>query len=110
MAFILAILAGGLSGGSHSIIVVFAQGLLPRSKAFASGMILGLIFGTGAVGNFLIGWLSDQIGLATSFQIVAGAIVIASFLALLLPAPTPAVVEIPTLSPQERTADAQPIT
>jgi FSR family fosmidomycin resistance protein-like MFS transporter len=89
LAFALAIAAGGLSGGSHSIIVVFAQGLLPRSKGFASGMILGLIFGTGAVGNFLIGWLSDTVGLETAFQLVAGAIVVASVLALALPGSQP---------------------
>lgn len=85
LAFALAILAGGLSGGSHSIIVVFAQSLMPSSKGFASGMILGLIFGTGAVGNFLIGWLSDVVGLDAAFQLVAGAIVVASLLALLMP-------------------------
>jgi MFS transporter, FSR family, fosmidomycin resistance protein len=107
-AFILAILAGGLSGGSHSIIVVFAQSLLPRSRGFASGMILGLIFGTGAVGNFLIGWLSDQIGLTPSFQIVAGAIVVASGLALLLPAQAPAAQPEP-VPVQELVTDTQPV-
>jgi FSR family fosmidomycin resistance protein-like MFS transporter len=86
LAFALAILAGGLSGGSHSVIVLAAQELLPSSKAFASGMILGLIFGTGAVGSFLIGALSESIGLEMVFHLVAGAIVIASLLALLLPA------------------------
>ncbi len=86
VAFALAILAGGLSGGSHSVIVLSAQELLPGSKAFASGMILGLIFGTGAIGSFLIGALSESIGLEAVFQLVAVAIVIASLLALLLPA------------------------
>lgn len=86
IAFALAILAGGLSGGSHSVIVLAAQELLPGSKAFASGMILGLIFGTGAIGSFLIGALSESIGLEAVFPLVAGAIVIASLLALLLPA------------------------
>lgn len=86
VAFALAIAAGALSGASHSIIVVLAQGLLPGSRALASGLILGLIFGMGAVGNFLIGWMSEAIGLATSFQFVAGMVVVASLLALLLPA------------------------
>jgi FSR family fosmidomycin resistance protein-like MFS transporter len=86
LAFALAIGAGALSGASHSIIVVMAQSLLPGSRALASGLILGLIFGMGAVGNFLIGWMSEAIGLGTSFQIVAGAVIVASLLALLLPA------------------------
>jgi FSR family fosmidomycin resistance protein-like MFS transporter len=85
LAFTLAIAAGALSGASHSIIVVMAQGFLPGSKALASGLILGLIFGMGALGNFLIGLISEQIGLDTAFQLVAAAVVIASLLALALP-------------------------
>ncbi len=86
IAFVMAVAAGGLSGGSHSIIVVLAQQLIPASKGFASGAILGLIFGTGAIGNALIGIISDAIGLGTTFQLVAAAIVVASLIALALPA------------------------
>ncbi|MAS36581.1 MAG: hypothetical protein CL610_21430 [Anaerolineaceae bacterium] len=85
LAFVLAIAAGALSGASHSIIVVLAQDLLPGSRALASGLILGLIFGMGALGNFLIGWMAETIGLPVAFQVVAGAIVVASLLALALP-------------------------
>ena len=84
-AFVLAILAGGLSGGAHSLIVVLAQDLIPLRKGFASGAILGFIFGTGAVGSLVIGALSDQIGLAQTFQIVAVVIAVAGLLSLLLP-------------------------
>ncbi len=84
-AFVLAIAAGGLSGGSHSIIVVLAQDLIPMRKGFASGAILGFIFGTGAIGSFIIGAVSDQIGLTTTFQIVAFLIAAAGILALFLP-------------------------
>ena len=84
-AFALAILAGGLSGGSHSIIVVLAQELIPDSKGFASGAILGFIFGTGALGALAIGIISDTIGLATTFQFVAIAVFLAGFMGLLLP-------------------------
>lgn len=85
LAFALAIAAGALSGASHSIIVVLAQGFMPGSKALASGLILGLIFGMGALGSFLIGGLAEAIGLNIVFQITAGAIVGASLLALALP-------------------------
>lgn len=84
-AFALAIIAGGLSGGSHSIIVVLAQELIPDSKGFASGAILGFIFGTGALGSLVIGVISDQIGLTNTFQLVAIAVFIAGFIALFLP-------------------------
>jgi FSR family fosmidomycin resistance protein-like MFS transporter len=85
MAFVLAIVAGGFSGGSHSIIVVLAQELVPDSKGFASGAILGFIFAAGAVGNIIIGSVSDAIGLGYTFQIVAITAVISGFVALLLP-------------------------
>ena len=84
-AFVLAIAAGGLSGGAHSIIVVLAQDLIPMRKGFASGAILGFIFGTGAVGSLIIGAVSDQIGLATTFQMVAFLIAAAGILSLFLP-------------------------
>lgn len=86
MAFVLAILAGGLTGGSHSIIVVLAQELIPASKGLASGTILGFIFGTGALGSLIMGGLSDVIGLPTTFQIAAVTTVIAALLTLALPA------------------------
>ncbi len=87
LAFVLAIAAGGLSGGSHSLIVVLAQGLLPGRKGFASGAILGLIFATGAVGNLVIGWLADRVGVAAAFHIVAAVLVLTCGLWLLLPSP-----------------------
>ncbi len=85
LAFALAVAAGGLSGGAHSIIVVLAQDLIPMRKGFASGAILGFIFGTGAIGSFIIGAVSDQIGLTTTFQIVAFMIAGAGILSLFLP-------------------------
>ncbi|MCA9912310.1 MAG: MFS transporter [Anaerolineae bacterium] len=84
-AFLLAVLAGGFSGGAHSIIVVLAQEMVPRSKGFASGSILGFIFGAGALGSLLIGIVSDQIGLGLTFQAVAVAVALAGMVALLLP-------------------------
>ncbi|MCY3947493.1 MAG: MFS transporter [Anaerolineaceae bacterium] len=85
-AFTLAVLSGTLSGASHGLVVVLAQGFLPASRAMASGAALGLVFGTGAVGSAFIGWLAGIIGLGPSFQLVAVAIVLASVLTMLLPA------------------------
>jgi FSR family fosmidomycin resistance protein-like MFS transporter len=84
-AFVLAIAAGALGGGSHSIIVVLAQEMIPGRKGFASGAIMGFIFATGAVGSLFIGGLSDLIGLSASFQVVAMITAIASLLGFLLP-------------------------
>lgn len=85
LAFVLAILAGGLSGGSHSLIVVLAQELIPVAKGFASGLALGAIFGAGALGSALIGAMADGIGVGAAFQVVAITLVLAGVLALALP-------------------------
>ena len=84
-AFFLAIAAGGLSGGAHSLIVVMAQDLIPLRKGFASGAILGFIFATGAIGSLAIGVISEGVGLELTFQIVALMIAVAGALSLLLP-------------------------
>ena len=57
-------------------------------KGFASGAILGFIFGTGAIGTLIIGAVSDYIGLATTFQIVALIIALAGILSMFLPRQT----------------------
>lgn len=85
LAFIVAIAAGGFSGGSHSIIIQLAQSMMPSGKAFASGMIMGLIFGTGAIGTILIGHMWNLFGLTLTFQIVAVVVSIAALLGLTLP-------------------------
>jgi FSR family fosmidomycin resistance protein-like MFS transporter len=90
LAFGLAIAAGGLTGGSHSVIVALAQSLIPGRKGFASGATLGFLFGAGALGGLVIGGLSDQIGLEPAFQIIAGTTALAALLALALPASEPA--------------------
>ncbi len=98
-AFALAIAAGGFVGGSFSIIVVIAQGVIPLGRGLVTGLVLGFAFFTGAVGNPLLGLLADGaqvslrlrevtiggIGLEHTFQMVAGLALMAALLALLLP-------------------------
>jgi FSR family fosmidomycin resistance protein-like MFS transporter len=86
----LAVAAGALTGGSHSVIVAMTQRLLPARKGLAGGLTLGFIFGTGALGTLVIGGLSDRVGLLTAFQIVAGVTAVTSLLAWRLPADRPA--------------------
>jgi len=85
LAFPLAMLAGGLLGASHSILVVMFQALLPGRKALASGMALGYIFGIGALAAWGNGLLADSWGLITVIQMGAGLGLIGALLALLLP-------------------------
>jgi MFS transporter, FSR family, fosmidomycin resistance protein len=89
LAYLVAFAAGGLSGGSHSLIIVLAQELIPNSKGFASGSILGFIFAAGALGSLVIGFLADSFGLGTSFQIIGVLGALSGVVALLLPKAKP---------------------
>ncbi|MEZ4668753.1 MAG: MFS transporter [Anaerolineae bacterium] len=82
---ILAALLIGASSGAHSIIVVLAQNLLPGRKGFASGAVLGFIFGSGAVGNLIVGSLIDRFDPATTYHIIALVTLLTCGLWLLLP-------------------------
>jgi FSR family fosmidomycin resistance protein-like MFS transporter len=99
LAFMLALAAGGLSGGSFSIFVVLAQRILPTGRAFASGAIMGFSFVSGALGTLATGILADGpaslfgvqgavsggIGVETTYQIMAAVVVVAGLLTLALP-------------------------
>lgn len=83
--FLLIPLSGGLTGATHSIIVVLAQRMIPTGMAMASGMILGFMFASGAVGTFFSGYLADLFGVPLVFQLSALLALVAAGLALSLP-------------------------
>jgi FSR family fosmidomycin resistance protein-like MFS transporter len=56
---------GLLVGGQHSVLVVYAQQLLPVKQSFAAGLILGFTFASGAIGTYIAGRLADVVGLQT---------------------------------------------
>jgi FSR family fosmidomycin resistance protein-like MFS transporter len=82
--YLLIPLAGGLTGAVHSILVVLAQRAIPGGIALASGLILGFMFTSGALGTLLCGYLADQWGFPPVFQLTAGIALAASVLALTL--------------------------
>jgi MFS transporter, FSR family, fosmidomycin resistance protein len=82
---VMTLLVGALTGGSHSLLVVMAQQLLPARKGFISGLSLGYMFGMGAVGTLLIGALGDRVGLEAAYQFVGIVTVVAGIMALRLP-------------------------
>jgi MFS transporter, FSR family, fosmidomycin resistance protein len=57
--YVLIPLAGALTGSVHSIMVVFAQRIIPGGMALASGLILGFIFSSGALGLLYTGHLAE---------------------------------------------------
>lgn len=85
LIFVLVGLVGFLTGGQHSIFVVHAQSLLPVRKGFASGLILGFTFGSGAIGTWLCGIAGDLIGLQQAMIATALLGALAALLALTLP-------------------------
>ncbi len=85
LAFVLAVLVGGLMGSSHSILVVIAQSLLPSSKSLASGITLGYLFGIGAAAAWAIGEMATIWTLPAVIQSGAWLGGGAALLALVLP-------------------------
>lgn len=54
---------GFISSSSFSVIVVYAQELVPGKVGTVSGLIVGLAFGLGALGAVVLGTLADAYGL-----------------------------------------------
>jgi FSR family fosmidomycin resistance protein-like MFS transporter len=82
--FLLALLAGFTTGSVHSILVVLAQRHIPGGMAFASGLILGFMFTSGALGTLASGFLADLVGFPLVFRMTAGIALAGSLLALTL--------------------------
>jgi len=66
--FPLLLMAGFFAGMPHSVLVIMAQALMPGRRGFASGLILGLMFFSGAIGTFVLALVADSIGLAVALQ------------------------------------------
>lgn len=80
-------LAGALTGAVHSIMVVFAQRIIPGGMALASGLVLGFIFSSGALGLLFTGHLAELYGFPFVLTMTTAMVLIASPLALLLKEP-----------------------
>jgi FSR family fosmidomycin resistance protein-like MFS transporter len=87
--FVLLLLAGFFAGMPHSILVILAQSLMPGKRGMASGLILGLMFFSGAIGSLVVGWLGDRIGLGPALQWTAMLPAIAVAATFMLPSKTP---------------------
>ncbi|MDH7498919.1 MAG: MFS transporter [candidate division NC10 bacterium] len=77
-------LSGIMLLAGFSVIIVFAQELMPGNVGLASGLMLGLAFGAGGIGVFLSGLMADAMGLARSMRILALLPLLAGLLALFL--------------------------
>lgn len=82
--YVLVPLAGALTGAVHSIMVIFAQRIIPGGMALASGLALGFIFSSGALGLLLTGHLAEVYGFPYVLILTTGMVLAASPLALML--------------------------
>jgi FSR family fosmidomycin resistance protein-like MFS transporter len=82
--YLLIPLAGACTGAVHSIMVVLAQRIISGGMALASGLILGFIFSSGALGMLLTGPLAETYGFPTVLIITTGLVLLASPLAWML--------------------------
>ena len=85
--YLLIPLAGAFTGAVHSIMVVFAQRIIPGGMALASGLALGFIFSSGALGLLFSGHLAELYGFPFVLTMTTAMVLIASPLALLLKEP-----------------------
>jgi MFS transporter, FSR family, fosmidomycin resistance protein len=83
--FGLLFLAGFFNGMPHAILVLMVQSLLPNRRGTGSGLALGFMFFSGAVGSYFLGLIADQVGLDVALQGTAVLPLIALLAALLLP-------------------------
>lgn len=70
---------------SFAVGVVYAQMLLPRNIALASGLMIGLGVGAGGVGAYFLGAISDAYGVARVFELLAFVPLLAAFVSMFLP-------------------------
>tara|TARA_A100001037_G_C15138029_1_gene632139 strand:- start:1052 stop:2254 length:1203 start_codon:yes stop_codon:yes gene_type:complete len=82
MLYVLVFLSGFFNGGSHAVIVVIAQSLLPGRRALASGLIMGFMFASGALGSYAIGIAADYYSLVSAMQVNGLLCLLGSLIAL----------------------------
>ncbi|TLS54136.1 MFS transporter [Paenibacillus antri] len=68
---VLAVFAGFILSSAFSIIVVYAQELVPGKVGFVAGLFFGLAFGMGALGAATLGWLADMTSI-TLVMVISG--------------------------------------
>lgn len=85
--FVLIPMAGAFTGAVHSIMVVLSQRIIPGGMALASGLALGFIFSSGALGLLFSGHLAEVYGFPFVLTMTTGMVLLASPLALLLKEP-----------------------
>ncbi|ULL16116.1 MFS transporter [Paenibacillus sp. H1-7] len=83
-SMVLCVCIGLILLSGFSVIVVYAQELLPGKVGTIAGLFFGLAFGLGGIGSALLGYLADSAGLETVIR-VSAFLPLLGLLAILLP-------------------------
>ena len=78
------LLAGFFLGAAYTIVVVLGQKLIPGGMGLASGLILGFVFSSGALGVAFTGGLADLWGFDRVFLMTAAIALVGGFASLFL--------------------------
>ena len=81
---ILSILVGLILSSAFSVIVVYAQELMPQKVGMVSGFVFGFAFGIGALGAAALGGIADLVGMQQVFNALS-LLLFLGFLTALLP-------------------------
>lgn len=88
LSFVTAALVGFLAASTAPLMLVMAQQLIAGRAGMASGLILGLGFGAGAVGVPVMGALADKFGFLTALRLQSIIVLLTIGIAFLLPSET----------------------
>ncbi|MEB3100444.1 MFS transporter [Ferviditalea candida] len=83
-AYVISLVNGFIILSSFSVLVVYAQELMPGRVGMVSGLTIGLAFGMGAIGSAVLGGLADKIGIAEIMKL-SSYLPLSGLVALLLP-------------------------
>lgn len=84
VAILLCLMIGMILMSGFSVIIVYAQEMLPGHVGTVAGLFFGLSFGLGGLGSVIMGWLMDTHGVSSMIQACAFLPLLGLF-ALLLP-------------------------
>ncbi|MFC0211724.1 MFS transporter [Paenibacillus chartarius] len=68
-AILLCLAIGVILMSGFSVIIVYAQEMLPGRVGLIAGLFFGLSFGIAGLGSVALGWLSDQTGVASTIRL-----------------------------------------
>lgn len=77
-------LCGLLIQAAQPVMVVLSQEMMPNNIGLASGVSMGFVWGVGALGVFVNGWVADHAGLAICFWLAVAILFLSALLTLLV--------------------------